>query len=401
MRILKTVQAYYPFQDRGGPVVKVRAIARGLARRGHRITILTADLGVRERDAPGAVMERGRWGWQASQDGVETIYLPTWARYRALTLNPGVLNFCLQSLDAFDLAHIYGLYDLLGSTVGLACLRRGLPYVIEPMGMFRPIIRNIALKKLYHRILGRRLVRGARRVIATSLQEKNELVDGGIPERQIIVRRNGIEVPDCLPTPGSFRQKWGIPPNSKLILFLGRLVSKKSPDMILEAFARWRQDAGLKQSAVLVLAGPEEGDGYYGKLKSLAERLGVAGSVLFTGPLYDDDKWAAFGDADLFVLPSQHENFGNTAAESVACGTPVIVTDRCGIAPLVNQRAGMVIPHDVQQLRAALAVLLEDHALQDRYRAGCAEVKRGLSWDEPLAQMEALYPQLAGAVAGQ
>ena len=60
---------------------------------------------------------------------------------------------------------------------------------------------------------------------------------------------------------------------------------------------------------------------------------------MFTGPLYDEAKWAAYRDADLFVLPSQSENFGNAAAEAIACGTPVMVTDRCGIAPLVDQPA--------------------------------------------------------------
>ena len=64
---------------------------------------------------------------------------------------------------------------------------------------------------------------------------------------------------------------------------------------------------------------------------------------MFTGPLYGDAKWAAYRDADLFVLPSQNENFGNTAAEAVACGTPVLVTDRCGIAPIVDRRAGVVV----------------------------------------------------------
>ncbi len=50
MRILKVVQSYFPFQDRGGPVVKVRALARGLAKRGHQITVLTADLGWKEQE---------------------------------------------------------------------------------------------------------------------------------------------------------------------------------------------------------------------------------------------------------------------------------------------------------------------------------------------------------------
>ena len=145
---------------------------------------------------------------------------------------------------------------------------------------------------------------------------------------------------------------------------------------------------------MLVMAGADEGDGYRRELESLSARLNLSGRVLFTGPLYDEAKWAAYHDADVFVLPSQHENFGNAVGEAVACGTPVIVTDRCGIAPLVDQRAGLVVPHNLKAVQDSLSRVLGDAALRGRLREGCAEVARGLSWEEPIAQMEALYAEL-------
>jgi glycosyltransferase involved in cell wall biosynthesis len=260
------------------------------------------------------------------------------------------------------------------------------------MGMFLPIVRNLLFKRIYHAVLGQEMLRGAARLIATSEQERRELVEGGVPEAKVVVRRNGIELPECLPTPGSFRRQWKIPQEAKLVLFLGRLVSKKSPELMLEAFARWRTNA--RHAALLVVAGPDEGDGYRQRLETFAAQLGLNRGVLFTGPLYDDAKWAAYRDADLFVLPSQNENFGNTAAEAVACGTPVLVTNRCGIAPLVDQRAGLVVPYDRDALQAGLARLLEDEDLRQRLRTGCAEVARSLGWDEPLVMMESLYANL-------
>ena len=104
----------------------------------------------------------------------------------------------------------------------------------------------------------------------------------------------------------------------------------------------------------------------------MAAQMGLNGGVLFTGPLYDDAKWAAYRDADLFVLPSQNENFGNTAAEAVACGTPVLVTDRCGIAPIVDQRAGVVVPHDCAALEAGLARFWTIPSSPRDLRTGCA-----------------------------
>ena len=394
LRLLHVTQAYYPFLDAGGPAAKVQAIAKGLAERGHHVTVLTADLGFGCPGRAAPPLERNKWGWLIERDGVETVYLRTWARYRALTLNPGVLSFARSQLGGFDLVHIYGLYDLLGSTVGHSCLQRGIPYVVEPMGMYRPIVRNLWLKQMYRDLFGERLVQRSRKVIATSQQEASELVEEGISEGQVFVRRNGIEVPRSLPEPGRFRQQWGIAPEVKLILFLGRLVSKKSPDLLLEAYARWRKASGKGTPSLVVLAGPEEGDGYLGKIKTLSQRLGLGENVLFTGPLYDDAKWAAYRDADIFVLPSQHENFGNTAAEAIACGTPVIITDRCGIAPLVEGRAGIVIRYDVADLAEAIGRLLSDETLRQQYRAGSGEVARGLSWDEPLTAMEDLYREL-------
>jgi glycosyltransferase involved in cell wall biosynthesis len=388
-------QSYYPFLDKGGPTVKVRSLARGLAAARNQVTVLTADQGFDAATRKIVNAVPSQWGLEAREQDVESVYLRTSARYRALTWNPGVSAFCRERLATYDLAHIFGLYDLLGPQVSRACRRVPRPYVVEPMGMFQPIIRKIRMKRLYHALLGGAMLRGADRLLATAEQERQELLDGGTPDHKIVVRRNGIELPGELPAPGRFRSQWNISDNSKLVLFLGRLVSKKSPDMMLEAFARWQTRTNTSRPSLLVLAGPDEGDGFRERLETAAAKMGLNGAVLFTGPLYGDAKWAAYRDADLFVLPSQNENFGNTAAEAVACGTPVLVTDRCGIAPLVDRRAGLVVSHDCAALEAGLERILGDPVFAAKLREGCADVARSLSWAEPLAQMESLYRELA------
>jgi glycosyltransferase involved in cell wall biosynthesis len=366
-----------------------------LAAAGHQVTVLTADLGLDSNKRKILNATSGRWGWESREDGVDTIYVATRARHRALTWNPGIASFCKQNLASYDLVHIYGLYDLIGPQVAAACRRAGIPYVIEPMGMFRPIVRNIWLKRAYHLILGDSMIRGANRMVATAEQERQELLDGGIPAGKIVVRRNGIDIPADLPPSGRFRNQWDISTNVKLVLFLGRLVSKKSPDLMLEAFAHWHRRENGSQPSLLVMAGPDEGDGFRQRLEKYATQMGLNGGVLFTGPLYGDAKWAAYRDADLFVLPSQNENFGNTAAEAVACGTPVLVTDCCGIAPILDRRAGLVVSHNCAALEAGLEKILDDPAFAARLRAGCGEVTRSLGWAEPLAQMESLYLEMA------
>ncbi|MGH9782409.1 MAG: glycosyltransferase, partial [Candidatus Acidiferrales bacterium] len=81
----------------------------------------------------------------------------------------------------------------------------------------------------------------------------------------------------------------------------------------------------------------------------------------------------------------------NSAAEAMACGTPVIVTDQCGIAPIIKGRTGLVVPHNSQSLAGALKVLLQDGGIAAEFREACPDVVRGLSWEQPLSQMEEIY----------
>jgi glycosyltransferase involved in cell wall biosynthesis len=395
MRILNVTETYAPFLEFGGPPVKVRALSEGLARRGHQVTVLTADWGLEKRVQTleeKNTAERSSFGWRRQENGVEAIYLPTWLRYRAVSWNPAVKRYCRAGLQKFDLVHIFGLYDLLGPAVAAACRARAVPYVVEPIGMFIPIVRNLWLKRMYHLALGRRLLRGASSVVATSDQEIEELVAGGMTRTRVVLRRNGVEAPESWPVRGTFRKAHGIAADSKLVLYLGRLSTKKSPDLLLKAAAELlKRPEGM--TLKVVFAGPDEG-GVTAGLEQMASQLGIRTSVEFTGPVFGQAKWAAYRDADVFVLPSQNENFGNTAAEAVAAGTPVIVTEQCGIAPRLANEAGLVVPHEAGALCEALARILGDAKLHGHLAAGCAKVTLRLGWEEPVGEMESLYAAL-------
>lgn len=396
MRILKVTQAYAPFFEFGGPPAKVRALAEGLVGRGHEVTVLTADWGLDQRlkDLPDAGQaETSPFGRRWRANGVTAEYLANWLHVRALTWNPALGRYLRARLKDFQVAHIYGLYDLLGPRVAAECRKLGIRYVVEPIGMFVPIVRNIRLKRLYHRVWGREMLSGAAAIVATAEQERDELITGGLPAEKIVLRRNGVEAPSQLPDKAEFRQKLGIAEGTKVLLFLGRLSQKKSPDLLLQAFAGLQVEPGIG-NVELVFVGPDEG-GMQSKLQAMAKQAGVATQVHFCGPLDGDAKWAAYRAADLFVLPSQNENFGNTAAEAVAVGTPVIVTDQCGIAPLLKGVAGLVVRHEEPDLRQALLLLLRDAHLYDSLRQGCPKAMAGLGWQQPIQQMVLLYSRLA------
>ena len=398
MRILNVTQSYAPFFEFGGPPVKVRALAEGLARRGHQVSVLTTDWGLEQRfektpkEAPAS---QGPYGRGLEIGGVAVVYLAKWLHYRAASWNPGLRKYLRAELKNFDVAHIFGLYDLLGPGTAAECRKHGIPYVLEPIGMYLPIVRNLWLKRIYHRFLGREMVEGASLVVATAEQERRELVCGGIAKEKILLRRNGVDAPSVLPQRGNFREEFQIPANAKLVLFLGRLSEKKSPDLLLKAFAgATGSGPGRGRRADLAFVGPDE-TGMKARLRKMAKSLGLGERVHFSDALEGEAKWQAYRDADIFVLPSQNENFGNTAAEAVAAGTPVIVTDQCGIAPLLEDVAGMVVKHDEKDLRGALARLLEDNGLRTKLKEGCKIAYHRLDWEEPLAEMEAAYRRLA------
>ena len=400
MRILNVTQSYAPFFEFGGPPEKVRALSEGLANLGHEVTVLTADWGLERRLAelsgePPA--ESSPFGKKREVRGVKAIYLANWFHYHAVSWNPALQRYLRARLQHFDVVHIFGLYDLLGPRTAAAAQKLKIPYVVEPIGMFVPIVRNLFLKRAYHRFLGAKMLQNAGAIVATAEQEKSELLAGGIPAEKIVLRRNGVAGPAALPPRGGFRASLQIPGDARLILFLGRLSQKKSPDLLLEAFA---QLPPFSPVAHLAFVGPDE-SGMLTRLQQTAARLKLSSRVHFPGPLSGDAKWSAYRDADVFVLPSQNENFGNTAAESVAAGTPVILTDQCGIAPLLDGVAGISVPHSASSLAQTIATLFNNPALYCQLKNGCASAVQRLDWGQPTREMDSLYRKLAGLAASQ
>jgi glycosyltransferase involved in cell wall biosynthesis len=124
--------------------------------------------------------------------------------------------------------------------------------------------------------------------------------------------------------------------------------------------------------------------------------LGMLDKVRFTGHLGGEDVRAAYGDADLFVLPSYSENFGNAVIEAMASGTPVLISDQVNIwREIVDARAGWVVPCDVGRLADAMAAILADpDTLAAAGRAARATAKR-YRWEVVAERLEEVYGTLA------
>lgn len=253
--------------------------------------------------------------------------------------------------------------------------------------MYRPIVRSVRGKRIYHALLGRRFIEAAARIVATSEAERAQLLAGGLADSRVVVRANGIDLIEFenLPERGRFRAANRIDRNARLILFVGRIARVKGLDLLIEALR------GLAPDVHLAIVGPSDGDGTLEEIERAQREGPLAGRIVSAGPLYGQRKLEAFVDADLLVLPSRNENFGLAAAEAVAAGLPVVLTEGCGIAPRLRDRAALVVPFDAEALRAALCRVLGDENLRATLIAGGRAVTAELSWDRPVAEMERIY----------
>jgi glycogen(starch) synthase len=150
--------------------------------------------------------------------------------------------------------------------------------------------------------------------------------------------------------------------------FVGRLVSDKGADHLLQALALLGQH-GVRPRCAIIGAGPEEA-----ALKSQAQSLNVDGQVDFLGVKRDDDLAAALNDIDCLVVPSiWNEPFGIVALEGIACGCVVIGSQGGGLKDAIGP-CGLTYPNgDLAALAAAMRRVLDEPALATTLRANAPE----------------------------
>jgi glycosyltransferase involved in cell wall biosynthesis len=376
VRVLFSSPAYWPAVGFGGPVWVERRLAGGLVDRGHKVDVLTTGL-----EAIGRAPARG--SRTEIVDGATVRYLATPLRYRWMGVTP-TLPAWLRRLPRPDVVHVFGFRDPLGTAVATWARARRIPYVFEPLGMFRPRLRKVALKRLVDATLFRGVAPGASVVIASSRLERDEIVACGVDPERVVARGNGFPDVDSTPTAReSLRGSLGIPDDAALALYVGRIASGKGIEHLLAA----AQDV---PELHVVLAGPDDGHGTMN-----AVRRAEAGGRVHVVPPGEGQPLELYGQADVFVLPSAGESFGMAAAEAASAGTPVVVTDRCGVADAFAEGGGIVVPYEREALTAAVARVVSDGKLRRRLAGEAVEVARRHSWEHVVTLQEELYERAA------
>jgi glycosyltransferase involved in cell wall biosynthesis len=384
MKILQIVCYFYPAWAYGGPPRNVYGLCKELVKRGHEITVYTTDV----FDAGHRLKKT-----QEVVDGIEIKRFRNISNYVAfhhhIFLSPGMISAVRDNIKNFDIVHLNDYRTLQNLWAHHYARKYAIPYVLQARGSLVNIITKQRLKQLFDVMGGYNLLRDASRLIAVAPLEVDLYKDMGVSNNKIDIVPNGIDLAqfENLPKRGSFKQKHGLMDNNQVILFLGRIHKRKGVDLLISAFAELIKEF---DKARLVIAGPD--DGYLPTLKSLTKELGLNDRVLFVGPLYGEEKLSAYVDADIYALMASYEIFGVTILEALSCETPVVVADDCGIADIIRNKAGLVVPHEKEPLTKALYSLLADDKMRQCFgRNGKALIWQNYSWGKIAEQMERVY----------
>jgi glycosyltransferase involved in cell wall biosynthesis len=386
MRILHVIGNLAP--ESGGPAKACVEMARAVAARGHQVTVATTDFSPSHGRAAPDLGGRAGFDLQLFPVGFPRAWLTSWALKRGLD----------KLVREADLVHIHSLYLFHCWAAGMLCRRLGVPYIVRPHGTLDPVIhrRHRWRKRVMELWFQDGVLRDAAAIHYTS-EEERRLAEPFVHGAPGAVVPLGLELADYadLPPPGSFRQRHPEIGERPILLFLSRLNFKKGLDVLIEATAR-AVAAGV--DAHLVIAGPD--GGMEAAARRWVARQGLTSRTTFTGMLTGRDKLAAFRDASLFLLPSSSENFGIAVVEAMACGTPVIVSDRVNIwREIVADGAGIAEPPDAGRFASAMLRLLSDEPLRVAMgRAAREAVARRYQWSAIAADLEQLY---AGLVHGR
>ena len=382
MRILKVIPYYFPELKFGGPPLKAHTLARCLRAEGADISVLTFDS---ENPARSETIEI---------EGVPVHYLP-W-KGRGLRQYPLDLEAIRARVAENDLIHLYGLYTLICPIAARACRKLSKPYLCEPLGMYPPRQRNLLAKHAYNATVTKWMFHHAEKIVATSQPESDDLTKVFPPSR-ITVRRNGIDLAafQQLPPREQFLQRHDLDTRKRHVLYLGRISPIKNLEVAIRAF----KEANIPD-CLFVMVGPAMEKDYLTKLHSLIRQLDLGDTVRILPPAYDDQRLEALSAADLVILPSISESFGNAAGEAVAAGTPVLVTTGCGIASIVHKRAGLAVEPDIASLSKGLHQLLSSDLGPDSPVARIEDATRDLSWDKPVLETITLYENTLAPTQG-
>ncbi|MEE9167527.1 MAG: glycosyltransferase [Candidatus Neomarinimicrobiota bacterium] len=336
MRILHVVPAIDP--SGGGPVRSLMAFI-GATREMVDVEVLTTISG-----------SPRKWRrYVERQVRVPIHWMPHMGRHSKNVSIPAVL-WLYENISRFDLLHLHACFSPINTVAAGVSRRMRIPYIIRPLGTLSPYSINSyhrTVKKIYWRFFEKRTVEGSASIHATSDMESREIGAVGMDTR---IRKIPIPV-DVVGN--SNRQGTSI----SNFVYLGRIHPKKGIEFFLRALSKL--DINYLQSLKCRIYG--NGDRRYVRsVENLVHRLCLTDYVSFEGEVRWEAREKVWKMADVFFLTSHHENFGVAAAEAMARGVPIMISDKVALAvEVLTYDAGWVVPLDADEIASMIQDIIE------------------------------------------
>lgn len=278
-----------------------------------------------------------------------------------------------------DILHLHGIWSA-SSLYGLLSTARAV--VVSPRGMLDPWIlaRRPLVKGLHAAIIERPLLRRAHVHALNEAERKSVLAFAPSLGDRVFELPNGIDaVTDQ-----------HVPTERRGALYLGRVHEKKQVLELVEAWSRLETDAGL------TIAGWGEPQ-YQAEVASLCAE---AHNVKFVGPLYGEDKSAAFRSARFFVLPSFSEGMPMAALEAIQNGCIPVLTDQCNLPELFRHGIAERVEGDFSDFSEVMQRLLALSDAEYAWRStGAIAFSENYLWAEIAGKMLERYADILAGTA--
>ncbi len=376
----------------GGPSQMVRGLSRALARQGANVTVLTTDSNGDQGQAPLDVP----LNHPVETDGYHTLYFRC-SPFRRYKFSLPLLQWLNRHGSEYDMAHIHALFSPVSSMAATVARWQHLPYILRPLGTLDPadLAKKKQVKQLYAALLERPNIQGAAALHFTSEQEARVSERFGVKTQDVVLPL-GVALPEatCSDTEAQqlIRQRYGIPADVPIVLFMSRLDPKKGLDLLLPALV------SLYQSGFhfILSGGNPQDQGYVEAIGQQIKDSVLADCTTVTGFVSGELKLQILQAADLFVLPSYYENFGIAVAEAMMAGKPVVISDQVHIwQDIKTSQSGWVTGCEQAALTQTLTDALADVAeRRQRGENGRRFAQENYGWDAIASRMIEHYRQL-------
>jgi glycosyltransferase involved in cell wall biosynthesis len=249
--------------------------------------------------------------------------------------------------------------------------------------------------KLFWKLKQNLAVRQAHSILTVSNYSKQQIVEHfGVRESRVRVIPAG---PSAVFTSEPSReemtrtlQRYQLDPRGAFVLYVGGVSPHRNLKALLDAYHGLSADPTFSE-VKLVLAGDYQGDPFsfgpdYSTLKADIEQLRLRDQVILTGFVEDNELAHLYRAASLLVIPSLEEGFGLPAVEAMACGTPVISSDRGSLPEILGEAGRYFDPHRPQTMLEVFRDLLGNDALRsEMVRHGRARAEQ-FTWEKAATQ---------------